>query len=258
MEIPPRITSTARTSTQENNTQHIKITRKKQLFLLFWVAEEDKARNLFSESAQTRANNIKKLNNYDEEIHKVHCPPLHSFSEIQTIIDNWIKHYGEKSKAVIKEIAIFSHSGWDGPIIYSDPVNTQLPLEGWGLINFNWYSGNVRCTFFGCNSANNPSFAQTISYLPNFSNVEVGGQSASSFPSFYPSKRFTSFARSNDLAWSVADTYMVGSKPGKGKEAHFFGVEVEPMRFYKNGNLLYEKDQSFFNYDPKTKAMLRR
>ena len=29
MGIPPRQTSTARTSTQENNTQHVKITRKK-------------------------------------------------------------------------------------------------------------------------------------------------------------------------------------------------------------------------------------
>ena len=36
MGIPPKKTSTARTSTQENNTQHIKIPRKKQLFLFFY------------------------------------------------------------------------------------------------------------------------------------------------------------------------------------------------------------------------------
>ena len=48
--IPPRQISTARTSTQENNTQHVKITRKKLLFLLFWVSEEDKAKKLFAEA----------------------------------------------------------------------------------------------------------------------------------------------------------------------------------------------------------------
>jgi hypothetical protein len=52
--------SIAKTSTQENNIHHIKITRKKQLFLLFWIAEEDKAKKLFSEAAQTRLKNIKK------------------------------------------------------------------------------------------------------------------------------------------------------------------------------------------------------
>ncbi|MBJ9902068.1 hypothetical protein I5703_05205, partial [Acinetobacter bereziniae] len=60
METAQRQISIARTSTQENNTQHVKITRKKQLFLLFWVAEEDKGKSLFSESAQTRMKNIKR------------------------------------------------------------------------------------------------------------------------------------------------------------------------------------------------------
>ena len=248
METAQRQISTARTSTQENNTQHVKITRKKQLFLLFWVAEEDKGKSLFSESAQTRMKNIKRSDVYNHEIHKVHCPPLHTFSEIQIIINNWIEHYGGKSKAVIKEIGIFSHSGWDGPIIYSDPDHTQMPIDGWRSIHFNWSFGNTRCTFFGCNSANTPSFAQEISKLPNFINVEVGGQSASSFPSFSPSKRITSIARSNDtLCYAGGHTYMVGSKPNKGMQAHLWGAEVEPMRFYKNGFLHYEKDQSFFN-----------
>lgn len=247
MTISQRQISTAVTALMENNTHHVKITKKKQLFLLFWIAEEDKGKNLFSESAQTRMKNIKKQQGYNEETHKVHCPPLHSFSEIQIIINNWIEHYGGKSKAVIKEIAFFSHSGLDGPIIYSDPHYMQMPLDGWNNLNFNWYSGDIRCTFFGCNSAKNPSFAQKISYLSNFLGVEVGGQSASSFPSFSPSERITSVARSNNLAWSVADTYMVGSKVGKGKQAHFWGVKAEPMIFYKNSIQLYEKDQSFFN-----------
>lgn len=247
MSIPPRQISTARTSTQENNTQHVKITRKKLLFLLFWVSEEDKAKKLFAEAAQTRLNNIKKMSNYDEDIHKVHCPPLHNFLEIQTIIDNWIIKYGGKDKVVMKEVGFFSHSGRDGPIIYSDLTNVQMPISDWGSIDFNWHSGDTRCTFFGCNSANEPSFAQSISLLPNFLDVEIGGQSTSSFPSFSPSRRITSLARSYDFAWDVYKTYMVGSKKGKGKQAIFVGVPVEPMKFYKNGVLLYSKDQSFFN-----------
>ncbi len=47
MGISPRKISIARTSIQENNTQHIKITRKKQLFLLFWVAEKDVGKDFF-------------------------------------------------------------------------------------------------------------------------------------------------------------------------------------------------------------------
>lgn len=46
MGIPPRKTSTARTSIQENNTQHIKITRKKQLFLLFYTTGNARGDNL--------------------------------------------------------------------------------------------------------------------------------------------------------------------------------------------------------------------
>ena len=75
MGIPPRQTSTARTSTQENNTQHVKITRKKQLFLLFWVAERDPGKDFFKESAQTRLINIKTFKDFDINIHKVHCEP---------------------------------------------------------------------------------------------------------------------------------------------------------------------------------------
>jgi hypothetical protein len=187
------------------------------------------------------------MQTFDENIHKVHCPPLHTFSEIQMIINNWIDKYGGRDKVALKEVCFFSHSGWDGPIIYSDLKNVQLPLQEWGNLNFNWHKVDTRCTFFGCNSANEPSFAENISQLPNFLDVEVGGQSTSSFPSFSPSRRKTSVARSYDLAWDAGDTYMVGSKPNKGKQALLIGVPVEPMKFYKNGVFLYEKDQSFFN-----------
>lgn len=149
MGIPPRKTSTARTSTQENNIQYIKITRKKQLFLLFWVAEKDVGKDFFKESAQTRLINIKTFKNFDETIHKVHCPPLHGFTEIQKIIDYWVNHYGGKDQVEVKEVSFFSHAGLDGPIIYSAINNTpvemlepqyksQLIMEYWQKINFYW------------------------------------------------------------------------------------------------------------------------
>jgi len=58
MGIPPRTVSTARTSTQENNTQHIKITRKKQLFLLFYTTGNSRGDDLMYFSAKTRRFNI--------------------------------------------------------------------------------------------------------------------------------------------------------------------------------------------------------
>jgi len=242
-----------------------KITRKKSLFLFFWIAEEDKAKNVFSESAHTRMKNIKRTDWFDENIHKVHCPPVHKFSEFQSITDYWFKEYGGKNKVMIKEIGIFSHAALDGPIIVNDSINdpdrvpyqnpytgeysyTQLNLMGWSKLNFYWHSSNPRMTFFGCNTAHEAkSFAKNISQLSNFKNVEVGGQVDSSFPSFYPSSRSTTFARNKNMGWFTGDTYMVASEAGKGMQATLVWIKALPMRFYKNGILLYAKTQEFFN-----------
>ena len=281
MGIPPKKTSTARTSTQENNIQHIKITRKKQLFLLFWVAEKDVGKDFFKESAQTRLINIKTLKNFDETIHKVHCPPLHGFTEIQKIIDYWVNHYGGKDLAEVKEVSFFSHAGLDGPIIYSAINNTpvemlepqyksQLIMEYWQKINFYW-AKDPRLNFFGCNTAyyknKNKRFVRQVSQSNNVKDIIVSGQSTSSFPSFYPDKRFTSLARSltfkngltsdpydkinlsPSVAWDVGPTYMVGGNEGEGKKAlkRSENTPVNKMLFYKNDLLLSESSQSFFN-----------
>jgi len=272
MGIPPRQVSTAKTSTQENNTQHIKITRKKQLFLLFWVAEKDAGRDFFKESAQTRLINLKTFKNFDKETHKIHCPPLHGFTEIQEIIDYWVKFYGGKEKVEIKEVSFFSHAGLDGPIIYSAKTNTpldmlepkyksQLRIEYWQKINFNW-AKESRLNFFGCNTAyyedETKRFAQAVSKLTNTVSIIISGQPSYSFPSFYPNRRFTSVARSlvyekvsysPAIAWDVGPTYMVAGNSGEGKKSLKFDgvVKVNKMLFYKNNSIVLESDQSFFN-----------
>ena len=272
MGIPPRQTSTARKSTQENNTQHVKITRKKQLFLLFWVAERDPGKDFFKESAQTRLINIKTFKDFDINIHKVHCPPLHGFLEIQNIIDYWIKNYGGSNKVEVKEVSFFSHAGLDGPIIYKAIENTplemlepkyksQLKMEYWKKINFYW-AKEARLNFFGCNTAyfadENKRFIKTLSESSNTNNIVVSGQSTSSFPSFYPDRRFTSLARSlsykkinlsPEFAWDVGPTYMVSGNDGEGKKAlkRDGNVRVNKMFFYKNKSLLLQSNQSFFN-----------
>ncbi|NHB59050.1 hypothetical protein G9F32_13665 [Acinetobacter sp. 194] len=251
-------------TTPEGNQVTQKITRKKLLFLFFWIAEEDKAKNVFSESAHTRMKNIKRTNWFDESIHKIHCPPVHKFSEFQSITDYWVNQYGGKSQVSVKEIGIFSHAAPDGPIIYNDSINhpdrvpylrrdgtysyTQLNLNGWSKLNFYWHSSNPRITFFGCNTAHaTKSFALEISKRPNFKNVEVGGQQKSSFPSFYPDIRSTSFLRNADKTWFEGHTYMVSTDADKGAQATLLWVNATPMKFYKNGSYLYEKTQNFFN-----------
>jgi hypothetical protein len=272
MGIPPKKISNAKTSSQKNNIQQFKITRKKQLFLLFWVAEEDKGRDFFKESAQTRLINLKTFKSFDKNIHKVHCPPLHGFTEIQKIIDNWINHYGGKEKVEVKEVSFFSHAGLDGPIIYSAETTTpvemlepkyksQLKIEYWQKINFYW-AKESRLNFFGCNTAYLESeqkrFARVVSGLSNTNNIVISGQPTSSFPSFYPNRRFTSVARSlvykdvnysPEFAWDVGPTYMVAGNSKEGKKALKLNdfVKVNRMLFYRNNSIILESDQAFFN-----------
>jgi hypothetical protein len=102
----------------------------------------------------------------------------------------------------------------------------QMTLQGWGKIDFNWANSGegARANFFGCRTGVNPSgadssFAAKISGLSNFKNVEVAGQTSSSFPSQFTNYRLNSekgpdnFVYHDDLAreWFQI-TYMVAGK----------------------------------------------
>jgi hypothetical protein len=274
--------SIAKTSTQENNIQHIKITRKKQLFLLFYVDEpsDEEARRVFREAAQTRAIIIKTDFKFVTNIHMVHCPNITNFSQIQSTIDYWIKKYGGSDKVEMKEVSFFSHGGLNGPIIYdawkSDPLDILLPVSKTNLFGtekrnqlvhnewkkFNYYWGaESRLNFFGCNTANtgvNPStkkkynnFANSISLDINCKDVIVSGQSISSYPSFLPDKRIISkkiAMLGMSTFYNSRPIYMVSCLPNKGREAMSErGTDARPMNFYQNGSTIAATFQSIFN-----------
>lgn len=266
-------TSSETTNCKPSNNQKVCISHPKELFLLFWIDEQDSGRKMFSESAQTRMNNIKKQNWYNNKVHKVHCPPIQALQEIQIIINNYIKKYGGRTKVRTREVSIFSHSGMDGPITYhtpnTPPLNEkakQMHIDGWSSIDFNWatYTGDTktRFVFFGCNSAfKTNSFAKKISALPNCFGIEVIGQSSSSFPSIFPDYRITTGARSipifGGIGWDIANTYMVGSSSGKGWDSITWQGVKEPnledfpkakvMRFYTNNHTTRVSHQGIFN-----------
>lgn len=62
------------TSTKSENIIEQKISRPKELTLLFWVDEDNSGRNMFKEAAQTRMQNIKNAKSFNDNVQKVHCP----------------------------------------------------------------------------------------------------------------------------------------------------------------------------------------
>ncbi len=248
---------------------------KRELILLYWV--DDRGANMMSESAQTRMNNIKKSNWFNTKAHLIHCPPVQRIDEIITITKNWINKYGGADLVATREVGVFSHSGPDGPLCYAksienyplDEKKRQMSLEGWGKIEFNWKKYDAICVFYGCRSGllNGQSFAKNISMLLNYADVDVWGQGASSYPSFYPDYRVTTGLRVTGYGWSLmgdCQTYMVGCGKGKGFDALYTGSESNnvnkltilgltkypkaiPMNKYKNGKHIQSSHQGIFN-----------
>lgn len=237
--------------------------KKRLLYLLFYVTKNADGDDFFAEAAQTRLQNIKASQGYDSDIHKVHCPPIQDISETIAIVARYIKMYGGTDVAFCKEIGVFSHSALDGPIgtvqTAVEPLDiVQMGMAGWEIINFNWWPEKPMFVVYGCNSANESlglprSFASNLSKLPNFANVEVWGQSTSSFPSFLPDYRVTSVARSMDFGWDVAKTYQVGGGSGEGWDAigmnplKFDFPRATPMNCYLSGARVRSTHQGFYN-----------
>ncbi len=250
------------TSTTENNTVEQKITRPEpmlELILLFWIDEDDSGRKMFSESCQTRLQNIMKSSWYDTTIHKVHCPPIQAIHEIGPIITNWTNKYGGKDKIKTREIGVFSHSANDGPISYHTnnvPPAPGWPSQmaitgGWDAIDFNW-KYPAMCVFYGCNSGRDSTngFAKRLSALNNFKDIVIWGQSTSSYPSFIPDYRVTTAARSMNIGWDVGPTYMVGGNGGEGWKATSPSTSyppANPLFYFKNVVKIGGTHQGIFN-----------
>ncbi|UYZ83125.1 hypothetical protein MTZ49_11000 [Entomomonas sp. E2T0] len=267
----------------------VNITREKlQLILLFWVKERDQGtirytgNSLFSETVQTRLNNIYNSSWYNKNKHKVHCPPIQAIHEIGTIVKNWITKYGGPDKVETLEIGVCSHSGLDGPISYQTAVNPPASKEwphqmaitdGWDAIDFNWKPSGARCVFYGCKSGTDSvdGFAIRLSKLNNFKNVAVWGQTTYSYPSFYPDYRVTTYARvaSAPGSWSVGPTYMIAAnrqealKALQGQDGGVLELTPEqlksypaanPMKSYKSGTTIQTTHQGVFNDHRKNKS----
>lgn len=259
--------TTAGTTSARGETYKQQISRKKELFLLFWIDESDSGRKMFKESAQTRLIILKTGPWYDSRFHKIHCPNIKSFSQIQSSIDYWIKYYGGQDNVIVKEVSFFSHSGFQGPIIYNaykyDPVDIliqipsgkhqQMKLEYWQKINYYWStSANNKLNFFGCNSANgrSESFVSKISSANNCLNIAVFGQPKSSYPSFYPDCRYTSLDRNANINWDYGPTYMVASDRDQGLKALSHPpneASAHKMICCRNGVIIQEIYQAIFN-----------
>ncbi len=247
----------------DTSFQHVTLEIKEKLILilLFYIDENHKGKYMISEAAQTRLQNVKKMNWYDNKIHKAHCIPIQSVDEIITQTEEILKK-NENKNVFVCEIGVFSHAAGDGPISYNTNVKNcpadnkwphQMDMCGWEQIKVNWTT-NAKCVFYGCNTGNAlgiyKNFAENISNLHNFKNVEVWGQSNFSFPSFYPDKRFTTVARStgeNGMGWDVAETYQVAGNVGEGGKALLSPIPINPLNVYKNGVPTKSTHQGVFN-----------
>jgi len=265
----------------------------KFLHLLFYVDEAYKGENMIREAAKTRLHNItskKEFNSnncYNSSKSVALIIPIKSIDEVVITIPKIIKEQSEdgNKKVIVSEMGFFSHADWDGPISYNTPIIIcplqryikQMDMCGWEQIKVKW-ADNAKCVFYGCNTANPKAklnFAQNISNLPNFKNVEVWGQTSTSYPSFYPDYRVSSVERENDIEilWSIGDhTYLVAgnasgkeyieklrnllqvSKLGIGRE-NLTSEQLEyegfpralPMNCYKNGKFITASHQGIFN-----------
>ncbi len=203
------------------------------VYILYYTTGNQKGDDMFKSAAETRKKDIESGKNFDAAKDKVIMIGVSDISDVQDMTQWAVETFSEKYGKTA-EVGVWSHSGTDGPIgtqttkkdgLYAG--SKQMSLDGWSKIDFNWKDKGTTMGFYGCNSANESAsrnFAQNISGLSNYGDVEVRGQSTSSYPSFYTNIRATSIARNYNWpgAWSTGGsekTYMVGGNQGEGGKA---------------------------------------
>ena len=227
-----------------------------EVYMLFYTTDD----KMFKASAETRKRKIEGMSGFNSEKDIVIIFGVSDLSEIGDLVDRTIDTYSDQYGQTA-EVGVWSHAGWDGPIGATPTTgdyalhNYQMSLEGWNSINFNWSRDGANMSFYGCNTGNDiaggqrvGSFARNISEQSNFKDVNVWGQQTSSYPSFSPYVRATSFARTAGYGYGIGSTYMVGGSAGQGKQAHWFTrgnyPRANPMNVYKNGLLVRSAFQS--------------
>lgn len=255
------MTETTTAVTSEEGTEFKQaITRKKQLFLLFFTTGNSRGDNVMYYSAKTRRSNIENSTWYNKNIHLIFNVPIQDIAEVITTVQSSISKRGVVRKVEVKEISIFSHSWYDGPAgsmpsSIAPIIGNQMTIEGgWDSINYNW-APNSRFVAYGCNSGTDDEeqniFVKELSKSSKFNYVKVWGQPSPTWPSLYPDKRETTVLRNINTGWSVASCYMVASVYGQGMAATrgipLSKPSTKEAKNYLNNRLIERNYQNVFN-----------
>ncbi len=254
----------------------------REIYILFTTTGNSRGDAMFSGAAQTRKDNIQNSQFFDPSRDKVVVLQVSDISDIHNQVNNIVAQYSAQYGKT-REVGIWSHGGFDGPIgteqSFINPLyregevfrgelknntSSQMSLLGWSQIDFNWSENGASCTFYGCNTGNDidlkrgwvGSFALNISGLDNFRDVQVAGQSTSAYPSFSPLIRTTNLARAAypSVGFSTGETYLVGGNGSEGRQAMWFTPDENPVanRFQINMNGSTKSDgfQSKESFNP--------
>ncbi|SNR17106.1 DUF6443 domain-containing protein [Tenacibaculum jejuense] len=211
----------------------------------------------FKAAAETRKNDIENKKSFNKEKDIVLIREIKDISDIKKVVGSIVSEYSNKYGKT-SEVGIWSHSGpLEGPMGTEKTSKNradkyQMTMEGWGDIDFNWKNDGASCNLYGCNTGRKSyeenSFAENLSGLGNFKDVQVSGQSSTSYPSFKPYIRSTNLGRGSgsesvrNFSFSIGRTYMVGGSEGQGSRA--LGVSLssfpkaKPFNTYKNSKLI--------------------
>jgi hypothetical protein len=238
----------------------------RDIYILFYTSGNKRGDEMFRASALTRQRDIEKGSGFDPSKDKVVVLAVQDLASIQNqvhhIVETMSPQYGQTS-----EFGLWSHGALAGPTgtapTSSDAVDgKQMSLNGWNKIDFNWKNSGegTSANFYGCRTGMDyfvpdkgksmlsqtfsieKSFANKISGLSNFENVNVTGQTSFSFPSQFTNFRLNSENGPNNFINSVSNgmvnfqrTYMVGGQR-KFDDWNFNEQNVaNPMQQNKNG-----------------------
>jgi hypothetical protein len=224
--------------------------------IIFLFYATGKGQEAFQAAAQTRMDNIMNSKGFDGNKDKVFMMGVSDLGKLKGMIEGTVSKYGEQYGQT-REVGFWSHSGQkDGPIgsvetsqNALEPRSGQMSMEGWGNINYNWKDDGAKMDFYGCNTACNSTsataFSRRISDMPNYSDVEVSGQTSYAYPSFNSYSRSTNLSREYmpSVGFSVGDTYMVGGNKNQGGQAVYGSVPANQMGVYRNGTRLRSQYQ---------------
>lgn len=213
---------------------------------LFYAVESDKEEDnaMFWQAAITRAMDLLASDEFGEgDTYKAEL--VSDLGELEESVEDNVKELSPKYGKT-KEFGIWSHAGLDGPIGSKAASNNalcegsnQLSLKGWEAIDFNWVDdGSAVAGFYGCNTGNDSrgsSFTTLISGLPNYKDVNVYGQTSSSYPSRFTNIR-TSNSKMREGNFENEKTYMVGGNQGSFSGA-YLSEKANPIQVSKNGKV---------------------